>query len=103
MSNSRMVLEPGKEMETADERTIRLLNEEVDRLQRSIDEGLERERGLQQSVDEGLEREHGLESTVARGTARFDERGTLLNEVNHRAKNSIHGGVASQLADARDR
>lgn len=66
--------------ETAAERTIRLLNEEI--------------ASLRQRVDEGDQRERGLEAAAVVAAGRFAERGELLDEVNHRAKNSIQMAIS---------
>jgi two-component sensor histidine kinase len=61
--------------ESAEEETIRLLNDEAAR--------------LRDQVSEGDERERSLKVAVQAAEARTAERGVLLSEVNHRAKNSI--------------
>ena len=108
--------------ETADERTIRLLNEEIARLRGSVGHGLDRERGLHDHVEQGLERERGLHGHVEQGFQRerrlhedvehglvreqrleanldagkraLQQRHMLMEEVNHRTKNSIQMAVA---------
>lgn len=102
------------ESETLDERTIRLLNEEVALVRRRAKESDDSHRRLEavadaaakrfaehcgtlgdeitllrKRVDNSQERERSLRAAAVLSDARFAERGDRLNEVNHRAKNSI--------------
>lgn len=102
------------ESETLDERTIRLLNEEVALVRRRAKESDDSHRRLEavadaaakrfrehcgtladeitllrKRVDNSHERERSLRAAAVVSDARFAERGDRLNEVNHRAKNSI--------------
>lgn len=102
------------ESETLDERTIRLLNEEVALVRRRATESDESHRRLEavadaaarrfaehcgtlgeeilllrKRVDNSHEREGALRAAAEAADVRLAERADLLNEVNHRAKNSI--------------
>jgi two-component sensor histidine kinase len=102
------------ELETLDERTIRLLNEEVLLLRTRATEADDSHRRLEAIADAAAkrfaeqcgtlgkeitllrkrvtnshERERALKAAAEISSTRFSERGDLLNEVNHRAKNSI--------------
>lgn len=102
------------ESETPDERTIRLLNDEVRLLRKRAghsDRNIRRVEAvadaaaarfaeksllygkeialLRKRVANSHERERGLKVEVKASKERFAERGDLLHEVNHRAKNSI--------------
>lgn len=102
------------DLETADERTIRLLNDEVRLLRRRAahsDKSIRRveamadaaaarfaERSLLASkeitllrkrVSHSHQREGALKAVAKASSARSAERGAMLHEVNHRAKNSI--------------
>lgn len=61
--------------ETIDERTIRLLQEEI--------------AGLQGQAGLASDREVGLAASLLAAEARLIDSGVMLHEVNHRAKNSI--------------
>ena len=100
--------------ETLDERTIRLLNEEVLLLRRRATQSDKSHRRLEAIADAAAkrfsekcgtldqeikllrkrvtnsrERERALQAAAEISDVRYSERGELLNEVNHRAKNSI--------------
>lgn len=102
------------ESETPDERTIRLLNDEVRLLRKRAghsDKNIRRVEAvadaaaarfaeksllfgkeialLRKRVANSHERERGLKVAAKASEARFAERGDLLHEVNHRAKNNI--------------
>src|SRR3546814_19824131 len=62
-------------VETTDERTYRLLNEEI--------------AGLHGEAGEASAREVGLAASLLSAEARLRNSGDMLHEVNHRAKNSI--------------
>lgn len=72
MSNQASVQMP---FETIDERTIRLLHEEID--------------GLQGQAGLASDREVGLAASLLEAETRLLNSGVMLHEVNHRAKNSI--------------
>jgi two-component sensor histidine kinase len=109
----------GADLESADERTIRLLNEEVSLLRRRAahsDKSIRRveavadaaaarfaERSLLASkeiallrkrVSNATQRERGLKAQAKASNARSAERGAMLHEVNHRAKNSIQIAIS---------
>lgn len=109
----------GVDLESADERTIRLLNEEVALLRRRAahsDKSIRRVEALadaaaarfaQRSALAGKEiallrkrvshahkRERGLKAVAKASNARSAERGAMLHEVNHRAKNSIQIAIS---------
>lgn len=109
----------GVDLESADERTIRLLNEEVALLRRRaarFDKSIRRveavadaaaarftERSLLTSKEIALlrkrvsnshQRERGLKQVAKASNARSAERGAMLHEVNHRAKNSIQIAIS---------
>lgn len=111
--------DPGVDLETANERTIRLLNEEVSLLRRRAahsDKSIRRveavadaaaarfaERSLLASKEIALlrkrvsnahQRERGLKLVAKASNARSAERGAMLHEVNHRAKNSIQMAIS---------
>ena len=111
--------DPSFDLETADERTIRLLNEEVALLRRRAahsDKSIRRveaiadaaaahfaERNLLASKEIALlrkrvsnahQRERGLKQVAKASSARSAERGAMLHEVNHRAKNSIQIAIS---------
>ena len=67
-------------LESADERTIRLLNEEIAELHGKPDEP-----PLEKS---------GLAASLLSAEARLRDSGDLLHEVNHRAKNSIQIAIS---------
>lgn len=66
--------------ETIDERTIRLLNEEI--------------AGLHGEAGEASAREVGLAASLLSAEARLRNSGDMLHEVNHRAKNSIQIAIS---------
>lgn len=107
------------DLESADERTIRLLNAEVALLRKRAghsEKNIRRveavadaaaarfaERSLllgeeiallRKRVANSHQRERGLKSVAATALARSTERGELLHEVNHRAKNSIQMAIS---------
>jgi two-component sensor histidine kinase len=107
------------ESETLDERTIRLLNEEIVLLRRRSDESdkshLRVEKAadaaakrfteqcgtlnseiklLRKRVSHSHERERRLQADAKIAGARYSEREDLLNEVNHRAKNNIQIAIS---------
>lgn len=111
--------ESGVDLESADERTIRLLNEEVALLRRRAahsDKGIRRveavadaaaarfaERSLlaakeitllRKRVSNSHQREKALKQVAKASNARSAERGAMLHEVNHRAKNSIQIAIS---------
>jgi two-component sensor histidine kinase len=104
----------GVDLESPDERTIRLLNEEVGLLRRRAahsDKSTRRIEALadaaaarfaqrsalaskeiallRKRVSHAHKRERGLKAVAKASNARSAERGAMLHEVNHRAKNSI--------------
>lgn len=109
----------GIDLESTDERTIRLLNEEVSLLRRRAahsDKNIRRveavadataarfaERSLladkeiallRKRVSNAHQRERGLKQVAKASSARSAERGAMLHEVNHRAKNSIQMAIS---------
>ena len=109
----------GVELESADERTIRLLNEEVRLLRRRAahsDKSIRRVEALadaaatrfaqrsfladkeitllRKRVNHAHKRERGLKAAAKASNARSAERGAMLHEVNHRAKNSIQIAIS---------
>ena len=67
-------------LESADERTIRLLNEEIVE--------------LHGKAGRANDREVGLAASLRSAEARLRDSGDLLHEVNHRAKNSIQIAIS---------
>jgi two-component sensor histidine kinase len=111
--------DPSLDLESADERTIRLLHEEVALLRRRAaysDKSIRRveavadaaaarfaERSLLASKEIALlrkrvgnahQREGDLRRAAKASSARAAERGAMLHEVNHRAKNSIQIAIS---------
>jgi two-component sensor histidine kinase len=109
----------GVDLESADERTIRLLNEEVALLRRRAalsDKSIRRVEALadaaaarfaqrsaladkeiallRKRVSHAHKRERGLKAVAKASSARSAERGAMLHEVNHRAKNSIQIAIS---------
>jgi two-component sensor histidine kinase len=109
----------GADLESADERTIRLLNEEVALLRRRAafsDKSIRRVEAvadaaaarfaerrqladaeiavLRKRVGNARQRERGLRLEAKALSARANERGAMLHEVNHRAKNSIQIAIS---------
>jgi two-component sensor histidine kinase len=109
----------GIDLESADERTIRLLNEEVGLLRRRAahsDKSIRRVEALadaaaarfaqrsalaskeiallRKRVSHAHKRERGLKAVAKASNARSAERGAMLHEVNHRAKNSIQIAIS---------
>ena len=109
----------GVDLESADERTIRLLNEEVKLLRRRAahsDKSIRRVEALadaaaarfaqrslladkeitllRKRVSHAHKRERGLKAAAKASNARSAERGAMLHEVNHRAKNSIQIAIS---------
>ncbi len=107
------------DLESADERTIRLLNEEVALLRRRAahsDKSIRRIEALadaaaarfaqrsalatkeiallRKRVSHAHKRERGLKAVAKASNARSAERGAMLHEVNHRAKNSIQIAIS---------
>jgi two-component sensor histidine kinase len=67
--------------ETTDERTIRILSDEIAQLR-------------QQIIGQASEHRFDLEAAMRSAELRINERGELLHEVNHRAKNSIQIAIS---------
>jgi two-component sensor histidine kinase len=113
----------GVDLESADERTIRFLNEEVGLLRRRAahsDKSTRRIEALadaaaarfaqrsalaskeiallRKRVSHAHKRERGLKAVAKASNARSSERAAMLHEVNHRAKNSIQ--IAISLLNA---
>jgi two-component sensor histidine kinase len=109
----------GVDLESPDERTIRLLNEEVALLRRRAahsDKSIRRVEALadaaaarfaqrsalaskeisllRKRVSHAHKRERGLKAVAKESNARSAERGAMLHEVNHRAKNSIQIAIS---------
>lgn len=109
----------GVDLETADERTIRLLNAEVGLLRRRAahsDKSIRRVEAvadaaaarfaerrtidskeialLRRRVSHSHQRERALKGVAKASEARASERGAMLHEVNHRAKNSIQIAIS---------
>ena len=109
----------GVDLESADERTIRLLNEEVALLRRRAahsDKSIRRIEALadasaarfaqrsnvaskeiallRRRVSHAHKRELGLKAAAKASNSRSAERGAMLHEVNHRAKNSIQIAIS---------
>jgi two-component sensor histidine kinase len=114
-----LVGEADGEFESADERTIRLLNAEVALLRKRAahsDKSIRRveavadaaaarfaERGrlfgeeitlLRKRVVDSTQRERGLKAAAKASLQRSAERGEMLHEVNHRVKNSIQMAIS---------
>jgi two-component sensor histidine kinase len=113
-SGANLRNDPDVDLESADERTIRLLNEEVALLRRRAahsDKSIRRVEALadaaaarfaqrttlaskeiallRKRVSHAHKRERTLKAVAKASNARSAERGAMLHEVNHRAKNSI--------------
>jgi two-component sensor histidine kinase len=111
--------ETAVDLESADERTIRLLNEEVALLRRRAahsNKSIRRVEALadaasarfaqsnalaskeiallRKRVSHAHKRERGLKAVAKASDARSAERGAMLHEVNHRAKNSIQMAIS---------